>query len=385
MGKSTTKKQAQQEQQQVEQAARFAALGRAAKAPKPVAPLLEGFEPYRDRFARDPDAFELKTRSRAPFKACREMARHLFARYPVPPVLEGVWDPVEPRVQEGRGRGFYRPPPAPRVANPNDQAIDTKAWYIACVQGQSLHKAYAKPWFTQRETHLFVTAKVGLPVYATFVYVWAKAAGASEGLALRLARTRLSERRFSPFWRDVVRFFATAEPPPSKIEKIDDLLDFLDDRRRNDPGFSVFGAGHTVASLSRRMVDWHRALARAKALGNDRWTGHPWPDDQWPEHPDVPDGSSWSMQQILNAKDLAAEGTAQHHCVLSYAWKCREGRGSIWSLRYRATSYEPWRRRLTVELDLNGRPVQVRGFGNRLARSEETHQLNRWNARATGR
>ena len=49
---------------------------------------------------------------------------------------------------------------------------------------------------------------------------------------------------------------------------------------------------------------------------------------------------------------------------------------SIWSLRRRAAGNTE--RLLTIELDRQHRAVQVRGFANRPARTEERKLLERW-------
>jgi hypothetical protein len=80
--------------------------------------------------------------------------------------------------------------------------------------------------------------------------------------------------------------------------------------------------------------------------------------------------------QLRTAADLVAETRAMHHCVASYAAKCMAGNASIWSLRRRATGNTE--RLLTIELDCHHRAIQVRGFANRTARTEERKLLERW-------
>ena len=87
------------------------------------------------------------------------------------------------------------------------------------------------------------------------------------------------------------------------------------------------------------------------------------------------------MIQLRTAADLVAETRMMHHCVASYAAKCIAGQASIWSLRRRVAGTTE--RLLTIELDRQQRAVQVRGFANRTARTEERKLLERW-ARARG-
>jgi hypothetical protein len=69
------------------------------------------------------------------------------------------------------------------------------------------------------------------------------------------------------------------------------------------------------------------------------------------------------------------------HCVSTYAGKCIAGRASIWSLR-RCTK-DSIDRLLTIEVDAQGRAIQVRGFANRPAHANERRLLERW-AKARG-
>ena len=44
--------------------------------------------------------------------------------------------------------------------------------------------------------------------------------------------------------------------------------------------------------------------------------------------------------ELLDSTALYAEGRAMHHCVYSYANRCRRGETAIWSLRMRVRSEE---------------------------------------------
>lgn len=78
--------------------------------------------------------------------------------------------------------------------------------------------------------------------------------------------------------------------------------------------------------------------------------------------------------------NLAAEGSAQRHCVFGYRTRCANGSCSIWSLTrtYLGGSKV---RHLTIELNSQGCIVQKRGLANRLARPDEEHVVAEWAAR----
>jgi hypothetical protein len=190
----------------------------------------------------------------------------------------------------------------------------------------------------------------------------------------------------------VARFFCVNHAP---VETIDDLCDYLAECRRRDASYSV--EGRTLASLSRRMHEWHRDIAaierieaiRRRAAGRAgsrganvsvpaQWSGSPLADWEWvPSAKDArAKGERFVVRQLKQADDLVMESRAMRHCVSTYAGKCIAGHASIWSLR-RCTK-DRIARLLTIEVDQQSRAVQVRGFANRLAQADERNVLERW-------
>ena len=51
----------------------------------------------------------------------------------------------------------------------------------------------------------------------------------------------------------------------------------------------------------------------------------------------------------MDSGALHTEGRAMHHCVYSYANRCRRGETTIWSLRLRINGEEKWM--ATIEVD----------------------------------
>ena len=329
---------------------------------------------------RDALAWKPRLKTRDPARLRLAAARHLFACYPVAEHLEQVW------VDCG---GLAA-----------DEIVLRKRWYIAAAGGASLHKAGAGAWLSRSEVHAFLNPLSSVSFEEAFWQAIARSYARDPIIALRIARSRIARtpRVEIGFWREAVRFFCAH---PTTLEEMDDLCDYLADCRRRDPAFSL--KGRTLASLGRRMREWHRDLAaiarieaarhRAEAARrNHGLAGTPSADASWPGAA-IPDWS-WSTSpkarskreefvvvQLRTATDLVAETRAMHHCVASYAPKCIAGRASIWSLRRRAAGHTD--RLLTIELDRQYRAIQVRGFANRTPRTEERKLLERW-AKARG-
>jgi hypothetical protein len=86
------------------------------------------------------------------------------------------------------------------------------------------------------------------------------------------------------------------------------------------------------------------------------------------------------MMELTDSAQLRKEGAALHHCVASYADRCRRGHSSIWSLRL--WQGEKVRYVLTVEIDPRTRAVvQARGRANRAASGKPLRLLRDWAVR----
>lgn len=144
------------------------------------------------------------------------------------------------------------------------------------------------------------------------------------------------------------------------------------------PAFSI--KGRTVKSMLRLMGDWHRSLG----VGNARlaWTPsplHPMLLEEPSQDASAPP-RRWQMIELTNSAQLRTEGAALHHCVASYADRCRRGMSRIWSLRFRRG--EKVHHVLTIEIDPKRRAVvQARGWANRAASGKPLRLLQDWAGR----
>jgi hypothetical protein len=399
MGKSSKTKQRVTEAKEAEFQNRFA---QARQAPRTVAsrPLIDEFGGYLEQAVRSPETFTSRTRSSDRGKQAIEMARHLFGRFRVPRVLEQAWgayildEPHASGILNRRPAGVPQAPAAgrvPRVAghaaapgsNLNLAHVDFRAWFVAVATGRSLYKEHTKGFLTKKETASFLGAPSVLDICQAIVYAVARGAGALDGPAQRLARSKLAAQAFhDPFWFDAIRFFCLPDHMPVSITQANDLVDFVVSRHQEDRHFRLLGSSQSLAAILRRMEQWHRALARAQDLSGIQWDGVDLPD-YTVEHKD-PDHKNrtieWTFHQITTGKELAAEGTAQRHCVFGYKASCVSGRCSIWSLT-RTDMVGTKVRHLTIELTSHGRIVQKRGLANRPPRSDEERAVADWAAK----
>ena len=358
-----------------------ATLKHHARAPR-LAPdfdraLAEATTGLRGLTKRDPADFRPRLKSRDPGKLRLAAARHLYGLYPVSGALEAIW------LDEA---GLAAAEIALR-----------KSWYVIAAGGGSLFKQGAGEWLTRKEVHHLVTAPGGLSFDQAFWRAIALTYTMDHGAALRIAGSKIatSPRGELGFWRQAVQFFSAN---PVSRERMDDLVDFLGERRRRG-GFSF--EGRTIGSLERLMREWHDDLAAVRRIEAARqreairengggfvrvaehWRGATLADWSWkPSDKEARKlRGEYAIVQLRTAAELVEETRAMRHCVSAYASKCVAGQASIWSLRLASPRHID--RLLTIELDRQNRAVQVRGFANRLPRPDEVQVLGRW-AKARG-
>ena len=369
MTRSTIQRRQDAERERTE--SYLATLRRVARRPRPTPDfgkaLAEAELGFSGEVVRDPRSWHPQMKTRDAGRLRLAAARHLFALYPVPEMLEHVWI--------------------------DDAGLDAaevqlrKRWFVAAARGDSLYKAGAAEWLTRKEVHAFLDPPDGLGFDGAFWQSIARSHTEDAGMAMRIARSKIarSPRSDMAFWREAARFFCVNH---LSAETIDDLCDYLAECLRRDCGYRILG--RTVASLNRGMQEWHRDLAAVEAIhrrarlggravpADATWPGSPLADWEWA--PSARDAKArrerFEVRQLKQAEDLVAESRAMRHCVSSYAGKCIAGQSSIWSLR-RSTK-EGVARLLTIEVDGQGRAVQVRGFANRVAHADERQVLERW-------
>jgi PcfJ-like protein len=316
---------------------------------------------------RPPTDWRCRIKSRSEEKRFLDLVRFSFARYRVAAYLERAW------IAE-IDDDFVDQVTAP---NPADMrragAPDMRCWYLVAAQGGSLYKQQAHPWLSKQECHHFLTAPADVgSLRQAMWYAVARAHADNRDAAFKVARSKIAGYSIaSSWWKEVARFFARN---PTTIHEIGDLVDFLFVAKQEDGAFTL--KGRTLATLHRRMDDWHRTLRRSQTIGGGAWAGSPLPDVDYKTGKDH-HRAIWRFRQIKTGNELFREGQRMHHCVASYKFACVHGYISIWSL----TSEFPigrLNRGVTLEVTKDGRIVQCRGFANRLPYGNEVTMAKRW-------
>jgi hypothetical protein len=175
---------------------------------------------------------------------------------------------------------------------------------------------------TRKETHRFLGLTHTDSFIAALWFALARSSTEDAGVAKRMSVSRLAAEDYAdPFWREVLRFFCLN---PTPIARMNDIIDFLRQEHQRNPAYSI--KGRTVASLGEQVEQWHRALARARRMGNAKWPGVDIEDALYLNEPTSKGRRfDWRFSQIKTSQDLAEEGTKMHHCVYSYQRACIDG------------------------------------------------------------
>ena len=260
-----------------------------------------------------------------PLPLFSSLAHHLLAEYPVPPVLLSAWF-----------RGV------------TEKGRQQQGWFKHAGLGQSLRTAGFPIRLTKRAAHEFAHAPAQYPIEFALRWAQVRSLGGSDGLARTVAATRLGRAfEHDAFWTSVIHLFVNSPRlDPAQVEPIVGYLQDQKYRHRRmiigedievdvgppQPDLSV--KGRTVASLMRRVVEWQaeqrteqprRGLIRWDRSGIGEFLGR---DGE---------GRTWTIRELLDSDELAAEGKAMEHCVATYAGCCARRFTTIWSVGIEAS------------------------------------------------
>lgn len=305
------------------------------------------------------------------------LARYLLARYnEVPDFLDAAW--------------FF---------GDDDVARRRQGWFLHLGGGGNLRTAPDLPvQLTKRMAHVFLQGESHRTPEQALRWAQVKGQGGSQSLAEAILQTRIAQTfEHEDFWASVITFFV--RNPMLDPVHVGPIVDFLHNQKfvraeRLLPGGEVelddppqpnlSMKSRSIDKLLRQVEEWHEELAnrpideteerpaaRRSAWNRRRplleWTGGVIADFELKEgSASGQDNLRWSIRELRSNRELAAEGKAMSHCVLSYAKSCRSGGRSIWSLGVRIGN-NPRRQVLTIAVDPFARRVtEVRGRYNAL-------------------
>lgn len=296
------------------------------------------------------------------------LARHLFARWPVPAFMDSVWF---------KGHG--------------SDGIRQQEWFLHVGRGENLRTANLPLTYTKRMAHHFMQAPSDLTTEAALRWGQIHGLGGNAGLVRAILGTHLATTfEHDDFWITVLRFFIAN--PMFDTAHVRPIIDYIHHQRfvpqelvlasgvivggtPAQPNFTM--KGRTPMSLLRQLESWHRGLAKVRQ-----------PEAEWPRSGfrgfEFVEGSEkggnlkiWRIAELLDTKSLVTEGRLMKHCVATYVRSCSRGRCSIWTLEIEVGGGRS--KALTIEVNNAAKLIcQARGKRNAVASEKERSILRRW-------
>ncbi|MBT4098498.1 MAG: hypothetical protein HOE86_12680 [Gemmatimonadetes bacterium] len=282
------------------------------------------------------------------------LVRHLVARYEVPQFMDRVWF-------EGAG----------------ERGREHRKWFIDVASGRSIRTMDTPIRLTRRMAHLFMRGaypKGGLEQNMRWAQIIAM--GGSFAQANAILRTRMG-RRFEDddFWSTVVLFIANN--PMLDPTWIGPIVDYIHAMRSvptqvqaeseitqgppRQPHLTM--KGRSATKLLGQVEAWHELLNREDGVAFQHWRQSGLSNLELVEETSQLGKVRWTVRELLSSQELAAEGRAMNHCVVSYSDQCAAGDTAIWSIcAHREAQPENV---LTAALDTRRQTVtEVRGRYN---------------------
>jgi hypothetical protein len=308
-------------------------------------------------------------------KQFSSLARHLLAQYAVPTFMDAVWfqsQIVEARIEQD--------------------------WFLHIGQGQNVRTADIPVHLSKMMAHRVLEAPDGLTIREALRWGQVMGQGGTEQLARAIIESPIGTTFDNEdFWSGVILYFTNH--PMLDPAQVGPLIDYMTNQKfvphenilpggRTElgpppqPNFSV--KARSIEKLIAQMEDWHHQLAELPVAPDPdgqqdpeetprqyaRRRYHAWSSSGMRPYlleeafgADSKPERTWTIQELLSTRELAAEGSAMNHCVKSYAKSCKQGQVSIWSLQ--VVEKKKRTNVLTVAVDSNSRKInQIRGRFN---------------------
>ncbi|MGD1846931.1 MAG: PcfJ domain-containing protein [Salibacteraceae bacterium] len=261
---------------------------------------------------------ELHLKSQAPEAQFNALLTHLFAKYPVPRVMDKAFLQSENKVRQ--------------------------RWYLDMAQGKNLRKSQGLPLkLSNRMVAHLEDVQEGFGILKAFRWAQARGLGASPVLATQLAEGPLGYNRFQneAFWLAFLKFVVQQAP---NAQEVNTMVQYLERVRLARPDFGF--KGRSWDRLLEEANRW-KALHGLSEIGDLWWSSLGLPTYEQQDEA----GTQWFIVELTNQQDLFFEGRSMHHCVSEYAESCQMGESAIFSLRRQSPGLETPKSMATLEVD----------------------------------
>ena len=284
------------------------------------------------------------------------LARHLLTRYHVPSFMDEAW-----------------------FGACGDEALRHQEWFIHIGSGGSVRDLDLPVKLTRSMAHKFMQGMNRKSIARNLRWAQVLAMGGDWQMARTIQSTRLGRHLDDDeFWSTVV-LFLTSNPliDPTQVGPMIDYIHNMRFAPRRvvgegggveeapppQPDFTM--KGRSATKLLRQVEAWHGHLTSVQNVIFQSWQPSGVRSFALEEQSAELGAVRWTVQELLSSWELAAEGTAMGHCVVSYSDQCADGKASIWSIGLQLEDEESRESVLTVAFDVRRRAVtQARGRYN---------------------
>ena len=261
------------------------------------------------------------------------------------------------------------------------RGLQQQEWFIHIANGGRIRDLDTPIELTRRMAHLFLSKPEHNRNSIEHNMRWAQVIGMGGDpvLAKTILRTRLG-RNFDhdEFWSTVVLFLVNnAMMDPDCVGPLVDYVYNMKFAPRRvvqeeggveeapppQPHFTM--KGRSATKLLRQVDAWHGHLNREEHVIFQSWQPCGLRPYEAEEVTEELGPVRWRVQELLSSWELAAEGRAMSHCVVSYSDQCADGKTAIWSICMQRQGQEERENVFTVAVDVQSRTItQARGRHN---------------------
>lgn len=304
------------------------------------------------------DPSEWRPESHNARKQFASLARHLLSKYDVPSFMDVAW-----------------------FLSADQNAHQQQKWFVEVGTGSNIRKMDIPLTLTKKMAHLFLHAPDEYTIYEAFRWGQILGLGGEEALVRAVNGTRLGDSfEHEDFWHTVIHFFVNN--PMLDPDEVGPLVDFIQNQKYEpreevvdgetielppeQPNFAI--KARSMNKLLHQMEMWHRGLTRKERLPSRVWAPSEITPLQWAQTDKYGNElAQWTITEILNTRELQAEGRHMHHCVGSYAKNCKNGNISVWSMQVTPTDAGETHRVMTIAVQNRSNKItQARGKCNAL-------------------
>ena len=284
------------------------------------------------------------------------LVRHLLARYEVPLFMDSAW-----------------------FEGVDERGLQQQHWFMHVAQGGNIRDMDTPINLTKRMAHLFLRAPRQGTIKKNMRWAQVIGMGGSSALAGAIFKTRLGRNHENDdFWSTVVLFLVNnAMLDPTWAGPLVDYVFSMKYMPRRivqegggvqeapppQPNFTM--KGRSAVKLLRQVETWHDQLGRERDVVFQFWQPCGVRSWQMDDETEALGKVRWTVQELLSSWELAAEGRAMNHCVVSYSDQCAGGHTSVWSIGVLKEGAQEREGVLTVALDIESQAVtQARGRYN---------------------